>query len=123
MIYLKSTDSIDKVGLSVRSYNVLRRNGVHTVADLLEVDCSKFNKIKGVGEYTTEEIALKINEIIVDGQLRTIDKDSDIVDLIEDIPVFCDSSGTLKYDIPLSQLGLNKNKYISLISAGYYYIS
>ena len=38
MLYLTNLDSIEKIGLSVRSYNALRRAGVHTIDEMLALD-------------------------------------------------------------------------------------
>lgn len=50
------TDSIDKLPMSVRCNNFLRRQGIFTVSDLLNYK-KDFHKVRGCGRKTLNEIA------------------------------------------------------------------
>jgi len=43
-LYLSNSDSIEKIGLSVRSHNALRRAGVHTIDEMLALDSEHLRK-------------------------------------------------------------------------------
>ena len=53
---------IDKIGLSVRSTNALRRADVHTVGDMLSYTEESLSEIRNLGKKSIEEILKKIEE-------------------------------------------------------------
>jgi len=56
--------TIEKLGLSRRTYTCLARGGVHTVKEMLEkYEQKSFMKIRGIGSGCMEEIESKIREI------------------------------------------------------------
>ena len=54
--------SIDAIGLSVRSSNALHRAGVHTVGDMLERTEKDLSQVRNLGKKSLEEILGKIEE-------------------------------------------------------------
>ena len=54
--------SIDAIGLSVRSSNALHRAGVHTVGDMLERTEEDLSQVRNLGKKSLEEILGKIEE-------------------------------------------------------------
>ncbi len=55
---------IDELDLSVRAYNCLKRHGICTVGELLELKDEDFMKIRNLGRRSTEEIKNKISSIM-----------------------------------------------------------
>ena len=53
---------VDEIGLTGRSANVLQRNGVHTVGEMLSLTEETISNMRNVGRVSTEEILLKIEE-------------------------------------------------------------
>jgi len=53
---MNEKSSFLEVEFSVRAANVLHRNGVRTVGDLLGLDSISVRKLKGCGPTTSEEI-------------------------------------------------------------------
>ena len=54
--------SIDAIGLSVRSSNALHRAGVHTVGDMLERTEEDLSQVRNLGKKSLEEILEKIEK-------------------------------------------------------------
>lgn len=54
--------AIENIGLSVRAYNALYRQGVRTVGQLMEYTEEKLSSIRNLGAKTVEEILRKIEE-------------------------------------------------------------
>jgi len=57
-----SSISIGEIGLSVRSYNALRRAGIETVGQLLEYNEESLLQIRNLGRKSIDEILLKMEE-------------------------------------------------------------
>lgn len=53
--------SIDEIGLSVRSFNILKRAGLHTVGDILH--CGDLSTVQHMGERCLAEITQKIRNL------------------------------------------------------------
>ena len=53
---------IDRLDLSVRSYNCLMRSGIRTVGALLNTDADTLYGIRNMGKQSVEEVLQKINE-------------------------------------------------------------
>lgn len=64
---------IDKIGLSARSSNALRRIDVHTVGDLLTYDEEKLLQIRNLGQKSVNEILKKIEQYKDLGETTSID--------------------------------------------------
>ena len=56
MMYFAHTDSIDKLGLSVRCYNALTKAGVKTVSQFMKVDDARVVGIRNMGARSIEEM-------------------------------------------------------------------
>ena len=56
MVYLVHSDSISKLGLSVRSLNGLIKSGVTTVAEFMKLDMDFLHSIRNLGIKSIEEI-------------------------------------------------------------------
>lgn len=54
--------SIDELELSVRSYNCLKRAGIHTITQLTEKTKSEIEKIRNLGKKSYKEILKKIQD-------------------------------------------------------------
>lgn len=54
---------IDKMDLSVRSFNCLKRAGINTLYDLLQIDREKFFQIRNLGMKSKLEVIDKLEEI------------------------------------------------------------
>ena len=55
--------SIDRLGLSSRSYNALRRSNIHTVGDLLDYPRHELNQLKHIGAKAAAEILEAIDRL------------------------------------------------------------
>lgn len=53
--------TIDEIGLSVRSFNILKRAGLHTVSDILH--CGDLSMVQHMGEKSIAEITQKIRNL------------------------------------------------------------
>ena len=56
MKYIVRDDLIDVLDFSVRTYNSLRRTGIHTVGDFLDYPIYKFKEIRNLGHKSISEI-------------------------------------------------------------------
>lgn len=70
--------SLDDVGLSVRTYNVLRRAGFQTFSDIAHLELDELMTIKNCGRRTIEEI-----QAIQNGNLHLYDADVNNLDLLK----------------------------------------
>jgi DNA-directed RNA polymerase subunit alpha len=59
----KLETAIEKLDLSTRAFNCLKRNGIETVEQLLKLEHRKLLNLRNVGEKTAQEIAKKIDEL------------------------------------------------------------
>ena len=55
--------TIEKLDLSVRSYNCLKRAGINTVKELTDRTVSDMMKVRNLGQKSLEEIKLKLNDL------------------------------------------------------------
>ena len=81
MKYIVRDDLIDVLDFSVRTYNSLRRTGIHTVGDFLDYPIDKFKEIRNLGHKSISEIEdcllnLKNNknDLILNNNFRRIQK-------------------------------------------------
>ena len=126
MTYFKPTDTIDKIGLSFRSHNALRRAGIHTIAELLEYDRGKLREIQQLGAKSTSEINNVLDTLTFEsGGYRTlsVDETNALESGMSEIPMFRGADGLLRVDFLLEEIGLSIRSYNALKSAGYDYAS
>jgi len=109
---------IEKIGLSVRSYNALRRVGVHTVSQMLRLDREKLLNIKNLGAKSIDEIENLQNELRNGTHFELADTDS-----IKESTFFYDELGVRCKDILLGELGLSFRANRILTEAGYDFVS
>ena len=55
-------EGIEIFDMTVRTYNVLQRNGLHTVGDIIEADPEKIISIKNLGRKSLEELIEVLKE-------------------------------------------------------------
>ena len=55
--------SIKDMDLSVRSYNCLKRAGIHTVADIVNKSEQDMIKVRNLGKKSLDEVVNKIKEL------------------------------------------------------------
>jgi len=69
--------TVDRIGLSVRSLNALRREGVHTVGELLGYQEESLREIRNLGNKSVAEILEKIEEYKqLEGRVEEDDSDA-----------------------------------------------
>lgn len=56
---------IDRLNLSTRSYNVLRRNGISTIAELALLSGEDIFSIKNLGQKSAQKILNKLNDFLL----------------------------------------------------------
>jgi len=118
--HLLPTDAIGKIELSRRSYNALRRAGIHTIDDLLSLDNEQLSSFKNLGAKSIAEIERIQNQSrVFDANILVFEEDSQV---IED-PVIFYVDGTPYYDIPLKELSLPFRANRILAEAGYDFAS
>ena len=66
--------TIDYLGLSVRAYNILRRNNIATISDLLNYSIENLMQIKNAGSRIQNEILSKISQYCVIDETLVINK-------------------------------------------------
>lgn len=54
---------IEELGLSVRSYNCLRRAGKNTVGDVAEMTADELSRVRNLGRKSMEEVIRKLREM------------------------------------------------------------
>lgn len=54
--------SIDKLDLSVLSYNALKRSGINTIEELKEWDEARLLSVRNIGKKIVEEVMEKLSE-------------------------------------------------------------
>ena len=83
MMYFANTDSIDKLGLSVRTYNALSRAGVETISQFMKLDESLVHDIRNVGVKSLNEVN-KVKE-----QVKLISPNEDESNITADDEMEC----------------------------------
>ena len=59
----KWTSQLEVMDLSVRSYNCLKRAGIHTVEDLTKKTEDDMLKVKNLGRKSLDEVIAKLNDL------------------------------------------------------------
>jgi len=124
--YLKPIDTIIKLGFSNRAYNVLKRNNINTIAELLAYDRALFLELRNLGVKTLEEICAVIDGITImqDPCDAQTENSATIVDFAtEPVLLFRDDRCILREDIPIEEIGLSNRSYNGLKIADYHYAS
>lgn len=65
--------TVEELDLTLRSFNCLKRAGLNTVGDILEIEREELSKIKNFGKKSFEEVEQKINDLGL--QLKTSQDD------------------------------------------------
>lgn len=122
MKYLQQLDSIEKLELSFRAYNALRRAGINSVGDLLDFPKENFVEIRNIGAKTIAEIT-KVLKLIKNNDIYSLDYNDE--QIIEDTVVaqFLGKDGQIYRDFPIEDIGLSKRAFNCLKEAGIDYIS
>ena len=55
--------TIEELDLSVRSYNCLKRAGIHTASELASRTEEEMMKVRNLGRKSLEEVVAKLNEL------------------------------------------------------------
>ncbi len=67
---------IEEMGFSVRTYNCLRRAGINTVGDLLNITQSDLIKVRNLGQNSFKEVISKLNDMgfsLKPGEIETLE--------------------------------------------------
>jgi len=59
----KLDQTVEELELSVRSFNCLKRAGIHTVRDLTEKSEDDMMKVRNLGKKSLEEVKQKLEEL------------------------------------------------------------
>lgn len=118
MLYLTREDSVERLPLSTRTSNCLRRAGIHTVGQLLDYPEDGWKDIRNMGKKSTDELTSLTARIRAgDGFLEVASK--------AEAPKPSQDSETPENpplprlpDIPLRELGLSVRAYNRLDSMG-----
>lgn len=125
--------SVEQLPLSLRSYNCIRRAGIHTLAKLLQTSIEELASIKNMGAKSMEEILSVTKKYLYERIGYDIDKKAEYVDEsqcydtmalpIEDSSVCDDTNELLMEDIPLGRLSLSLRTSNALARCGYQYVN
>lgn len=71
--YVQANDcDVELIGFSVRTRNCLKKNGLHTISDLIFLQKKDFQKIKGMGSGSLQEILSFLDEYLIKHGSRVI---------------------------------------------------
>ena len=125
--------SVEQLPMSLRSYNCIRRAGIHTLAKLLQTSIEELASIKNMGAKSMEEILSVTKKYLYERIGYDIDKKAECVDEshcyetmdlpIEDSFVSDDTNELLTEDIPLGRLSLSLRTSNALARCGYQYVN
>ena len=80
----KLEKKIEELDLSVRSYNCLKRAGIHTVGELTQKTEEEMMRVRNLGRKSLKEVVQKLREIGLDLR-RSYDNDYDYSEYDEDV--------------------------------------
>ncbi|GHU90450.1 hypothetical protein FACS1894202_10260 [Clostridia bacterium] len=103
MNYFYPSDSIEKIGLSRRSQNVLCRNGFLAVEQFMQLTPERLRGMRNLGEKSINEIL----ESMRDTAVKPEDSESPTSSPPREVTLFRDTDGILRADIPIGKLGLS----------------
>lgn len=122
MKYLTRLDPIEKLDLSTRAYNALRRAGINGVGDLLDFPKENFPSLKNMGAKTVTEITEVIEQIeIIEIDPLNCNADQKAED--DMVARFIGKDGLLYRDFPIEDIELSRRAFNCLKGAGIDYIS
>ena len=78
--YQSENDELAMIGLSVRSYNALKKSGYKSISELINLEYEDLEKIQGLGKKSIDEIINKVLEI-----KKTLSKENEPQNLNEKI--------------------------------------
>lgn len=123
---------IEKLGLSVRSFNCLKRNGINTTGELLALSQEELSNFKNMGKLSVEEINAVLHRLST-GDFSFIKMENSnykketvlhyIVEetILKDVSsvLFQDASGMYVEDVPVEELEFSNRTLGGLLRAGY----
>jgi hypothetical protein len=120
--YLTQLDPIEKLDLSARAYNALRRAGINGVGDLLDFPKENFPSLKNMGVKTVTEITEVIEQIeIIEIDPLNCNANQKAEDDL--FAWFIGRDGLLYRDFPIEDIELSRRSFNCLKGAGIDYIS
>lgn len=132
MVYVIREDDIEKLSLSVRSTNCLRRADIHTIGALIDFPADELINIRNMGAKSVEEIRSVVDALINGtGELNSDERVSeasnamqvlsnqDAADTNDSVTVFIDETGAVVKDISVKSLPLSVRAKNSLANAGF----
>lgn len=122
MKLLTQLDPIEKLNLSARAFNALRRVGINDVGDLLDFPKENFLNIRNMGSKTVTEITEVIEHIVVK-EIDPVNSNADLKAESDVVAKFIRKGGLLYRDIPIEEINLSKRTFNCLKVAGIDYIS
>lgn len=122
MKHLTRLDPIEKLDLSARAYNALRRADINTVGDLLDFPKESFLRLKNVGVNSITEITEAIEQIeIIEIDPLNCNSGQNAEDEVS--MQFIGKDGQIYRDFPIEDIGLSRRAFNCLNGAGIDYIS
>ena len=126
--------AIERLDLSVRSYNCLKINNIDTLDKLLVLDDDELYKLKNLGKKSLEEIENLISKVLLgEFEFKSVDEDigedSTILEAISDKDksiqtiLFKDESGAHVDDIEIENMSLSVRSKNGLKRGGYISVS
>lgn len=122
MKYYVYDDSVERLELSVRAKNTLRRAGIHTVGALMDFPAEDLIKIRNSGQKTVNEL-MQMKEVII---LVDASAEGYVEEQEEECvspPSFRGVDGNKYIDIPVESLGISVRGIHCLHEAGILYAS
>ena len=121
--YITLEDSIERLNLSVRSHNALRRANIHTVEKLLACSREELQSVRNLGTKSVDEICVLIDGIRNGcGEFCLVGADEIEILQLQEVPapeIAVDTeSETLYEDAPISDLTLSIRAVNCLRTAG-----
>lgn len=120
--HLTRLDSIGKLNLSTRSYNVLRRANINTVGSLIDFSKEDLMALKKLGAKSVAEIITALTGIEI-VEIEATSGGTISCDESKPVSQFMGADGNMYCDIPLEDLGLSKRPYNCIKNAGVSYFS
>ena len=114
---------IEELGLSVRSFNGLKRADINTVGDLVKMTPDELLRVRNLGALSKREIEDKLNYLLITYDVNSYfngiaDSDSALINEEEETPQQKVVNGIIVKDVPISQLGLSTRPYNILTRNG-----
>ncbi|MDF2887273.1 MAG: polymerase, alpha subunit domain protein [Lacrimispora sp.] len=122
MKFLTQLDPIEKLDLSARAYNALRRAGINGVGDLLDFPKENFLSLKNMGSKTVTEITEVIEQIEI-MEIDPLNCNADQKAEDDMVVRFIGKDGLLYRDIPIEDINLSRRSFNCLKGVGIDYIS